>query len=969
MGIAAIEEWEAEKRQRRDQSPAGADLYQRKHSAVTPSQTRDESARRIYPLEPSAIAQRKQDTLRSRRQRHSKKRIIPGSSSSAEVPESQQEVLSDHDEVVVEVNRPIDFCSQDYSTVTGSQVASVIATQETGPSKNITEGDSTLGSSLPTDSPVQAAADRSMIRGSTSQVLSSYPEASTTSPYHSAAGGTDQNSLRSGLNHNCVGELSQPEPIGLLVVRSDPVEEADTVRSNNITKSTERKYSNSSLSPLFVPDEGGFDRRPRGDPNRSKEEIETEGELEFLPTVSSPISSGNLIAVQLTITHDNTKTAVSSVGAEQLQSEVHHSRLPILHASYSGPRHQQASPLSTTPIESLSGSPTASACTTAIQGTRPASYSPFHSKSSLPDATSAHTEPLRATSQVKRDHKRAVTTSRRSQAVRPLPSSESVREPAVAARERTRPASPLLHPTPPPHQSVQSSPSDLLSKETQMANSHRETSPHVRKPPSAPYKMSPESGLREKLRQIRATSRANQSSRSRNQANTGDSKSAATTALETRSSCRPSPPKKVQSPAIISTGAEDQPVPSLENVDGSTCEVEFDKPAIEPALSSSMAPPQPVCDPASGTSNVPIQVPETEKTVPQLDISARPLLHPYEFVVPLPIDGRIRHQYIVELAQRYKDINDFLGSPRSPRLINAMTEILRKLDDTVVHTDLGLNGPATQPGSTAEEALWAEDASSKFAFLAQLINILGGSNHQIVVVARSGTTLDLLHSYFKGKGVNCRLASEAGPVEDLQGAEQGDLMRYTLLPTTRNSLTNIPPSASLIIAFDSSFDAAMLPDWCTSSPVIPVLLLLVVNSAEHVARCVPQDLPQSERLRRLVKALVHVHGGLGKMAPLVDYRHASNLDQGAQQTLVKKDLGAKIAHAAGRTAEALRSNNFAFNFTLRPITELHLAGLEDHPPLTAESKEVSPAASRAGTPCGQKRLLVSRWGGRVESAY
>lgn len=471
--------------------------------------------------------------------------------------------------------------------------------------------------------------------------------------------------------------------------------------------------------------------------------------------------------------------------------------------------------------------------------------------------------------------------------------------------------------------------------------------------------MTPEIGLREKLRQIRAASRVNQNSRSRSQTNTRSSESLTMAAMETRSVRQLSPPHKDQPLATVSTRAEDLPIPSLENVDGNTAETKEDRVIAEPALFPSSGPPQPVLDTPSSQIVVPAQVSKVEKAVSELDVSTMPLLHPCEFVVPLPVDGRIKHQYVAELAERYKDINDFLQSTTSPRLIRTMGEILRKLDDTLVHSDLGLSGPPTQVGSTAQEVLWAEDASSKFAFLAQLIDILSGSHHQIVVVARSGATLDLLHSYLNAKGVACRESPEAGSAEGVQGARRDEPIRYTLLATTRDSMANIPRSASLIIAFDASFDAAMLPEWCTSTRFVPVLLLLVVNSAEHVARCVPEDLPETERLRRLVKAVVHVHSDLGEMPLHVDYQQAFNLDQGARLALVKRDLGAKIAHAAAKTAEALQSNDFALNFTLRPISELDLTGLEDRQPSPEGLKETSLSASRGGTPGGQKRVRVS----------
>ncbi|KAL9626680.1 MAG: hypothetical protein Q9164_007821, partial [Protoblastenia rupestris] len=288
--------------------------------------------------------------------------------------------------------------------------------------------------------------------------------------------------------------------------------------------------------------------------------------------------------------------------------------------------------------------------------------------------------------------------------------------------------------------------------------------------------MTPEMGLREKLRQIRATSRANQNARSKNQVHTGSSMSPTASNLETRSLRRLSPEKKIEPLIAISTPTQDQPIQSLENVDGPAGEMEVEKADIGAALSSSLAAPPPILNAPSAEQTMAIQDHEAEKIGTYLDIPTMPLLQPSEFVVPLPIDGRIKHQYVAELAERYKDINDFLNSPRSPRLISIMAQMIRQLNDTVVHTDLGLNGPATQVVSTTEEALWAEDASSKFAFLGHLFSTLYGSNQHIVLVARSGTTQNLLNSYLKGKGVTYRQYSGPDSVGELHEGEPDDHM-------------------------------------------------------------------------------------------------------------------------------------------------------------------------------------------------
>jgi Class II histone deacetylase complex subunits 2 and 3 len=925
VGTSAIEEWEAEKQQSKRPAADGARPRLKQLSRVLSSHTRREvevgTGRSSSPL----IAGEEQDRRRIPRQRNSRKLVILSSSSPIQIPETQQEESSRPGNIAVEVNRPIDFNSQDYAIATDSQVERNLGTQDTATSKGQSEEDSTLGSSIPPDSPLQSAAGHSTIQESSSQGLPPIP----------SVGSASQRKRE---------QVLQSIPEDLLVVISDSIGDADGARSQLAEQAAdhpaehpvEHTSSSSPPSPLFFADDEDIDLQPISDPNRLEEDSGTEGELEVLPLLDS--TSGS---------------AVSRAHVEQSQGE---SQLepPIVSPPPVQAEFIEAPNLSGNSIPAVreASAQPADTVSTPIQTSPPLSSRRFYSQLSSPDAPATYAERPLAASLSKSPHKLSVTIPRLFQAFA-AQTSESIFE-STSPKSKTPSSIPFLrHPTTSPHDSIFSSGSDLSLIQAEMANSHRESSPRVQRPPSASVERTPELSLREKLRQLRATSHANESTRSRNRVDSETPRSPTAASLETRSVRRLSPLQRTQPIANLSTAAEDQAIPSLENVEGSIAEMDVDRTDVEPALSTSLAPPPPVVHAVSDKSSVPMEDHEGEKTMSELDIPTMPLLHPSEFVVPLPVDGRIKHQYLAVLKEKDEDIIDFFNLPRSPRLISSMVHMIRQLNDTVVHTDLGLEGPATQIASTTEEALWAEDASSKFAFLGRIISILRDSDQHIVVLARSGTTQDILRSYLKGKHVSYQQCSGTESVMNSQEGGHDDAMKFTLLATDQDSLKKMPRSASLILAFDDSFEASFLPDWLNTTRFVPVLLLLVINSAEHVGRCIPPDIPEPERLRRLVKAVGHVQNELGEMSPLLDYGHTFSL------ALEKKDLGAKITHAASQVAEALQSDNFALNFALSPISELELSGLEDEPPSTEGSKELSSRASRAGTPAGQKRLRVN----------
>jgi Class II histone deacetylase complex subunits 2 and 3 len=924
VGTSAIEEWEAEKQQSERPALDAARRGPKKHPEALSSHARSEvdlvTGRSSSPL----IGQEERDTARAPRQRHFKNLVILSSSSPTQIPETQQEESPRPGDIAVEVNRPIDFDSQDYAIATDSQVERNLGTQSTqstqgtrgaqdtqgtAASKALSEEDSTLGSSIPPDSPFQLAAGHSTIQESSSQVLPPIPSASSTFQKRSAAGASISRTIAtSGVDFFSAGQ---------------PIEQSS---------------SSSPRSPLFFADEEDTDLQPLSDPNRLEEESSTEGELEVLPILDSTAAG----------------SAVSRVQVEQSQGEGQ--VYPHIASTSPVPAEFIEAPNlcgNSTPAVREGSEQPADTISTPIQSSPALSSGRFYSQLSSQDAPATHTECPLAASSSKSPHKLSVTIPSLLKSLA-AQSSQSFSEPTSPTGKTPSSIPFLRHPTTSPHDSIFSSGSNLSPIQADMANSHRESSPRVQRPPSASIERTPELSLREKLRQLRATSRASESSRSRNQGISETPRSPTIASVETRSVSRLSPLQGTQSAAILCTAAEDQAIPSLENVEGSNTEMVVDRTDVERASSSSLAPPLPVVHAASENSTVEMEDHENEKTVSELDIATMPLLRPSEFVIPLPVDGRIKHQYLAVLKEKDEDINDFFNSPRSPRLISSMVQMIRQLNDTVVHTDLGLEGPATQIASTTEEALWAEDASSKFAFLGRLISTLRGSHHHIVVLARSGTTQDILRSYLQGKHINFQQHSETESMINSQQSGRDDPMKYTLLATDQDSVKKIPSSASLILAFDDSFEASILPEWLSTTRFVPILLLLVVNSAEHVGRCIPQDIPEPERIRRLVKAVWHVQNELGEMSLHLDLSHAFSL------ALVKKDLGAKIAHAASQVADALQSDNFALNFAPSPISELDLSGLEDEPPSTEQSKEVSSRPSRAGTPAGQKRLRVSQ---------
>jgi hypothetical protein len=221
-----------------------------------------------------------------------KKIIVDSSSSSAEVPETQSQQSLDQSAVLVEVHRPVDFNSQDWSTLASSQGRSLVATQQSTLSKEPTDCDSTLGSSLPPDSPVRNTFILSSEQDRSPQGLLESHSCYSRSQDSCTAGGLDSN--RRGIS--CVENLDEIQDsqatqysqqshgleaaqhpyikesdgycTSLLVVRSDPADESETLPAGQAEPPSPTYALRTSPSTLqIITDERGLsqeqDLRPR----------------------------------------------------------------------------------------------------------------------------------------------------------------------------------------------------------------------------------------------------------------------------------------------------------------------------------------------------------------------------------------------------------------------------------------------------------------------------------------------------------------------------------------------------------------------------------------------------------------------------------------------------------------------------------------------------------------------------------
>jgi len=312
-----------------------------------------------------------------------------------------------------------------------------------------------------------------------------------------------------------------------------------------------------------------------------------------------------------------------------------------------------------------------------------------------------------------------------------------------------------------------------------------------------------------------------------------------------------------------------------------------------------------------------------------------------------------------------------------------MIELIQRLHDTVTHLDLGLPGFTTQYSVRSDQhGAYANYAGSKFAFLGHLVDVLQRVDCSVAIVAQPGPVIDLLEDYLTMKHINVKRHDRPSLTPSQTPARPSSEFRVELLSSTPNSFIELSQPPILMIAFDASFDAQdpqirqLRERYAGDRPdqLLPVIHLLVTNSSEHVDRCLPKSMPSPLRLKLLVRATYQARTNLGGVPTYVpdpsDEPEGRPMDLSDLQRAVRKSPDRKMSRIASIIVRAALSQDFAANWTLGAMPELQLEELDDLPPTTSGSASVAitpkndsarsrTPISRADTPSGRKRLLVS----------
>ena len=358
----------------------------------------------------------------------------------------------------------------------------------------------------------------------------------------------------------------------------------------------------------------------------------------------------------------------------------------------------------------------------------------------------------------------------------------------------------------------------------------------------------PAQSLRERLKEMRATSRANATSRR--------------SSLDQRESR-----SDTKSPSLIPEKVDAHVQQEQSRLEVRPLKVPVDLPLPTLPMRAVQPPPHTPTFPSKLSFH-------TEVSYPQKSAATLIPTHlkEMEFVIPLSMSPRVRDQYVSTINYYQKEIETFMKvETPSDEIVGKVRVMLDRVKQVTTHVDLDGGGGVSQgsPGheEALDEAVWAETCSAKFLFLRHFLNPLRLHDVHIAIVARPGQLHDIIETFLIGTGIKYnRPATVSRSKPGIKGR-----MDVTLIASGEEGASALPKPANIVIAFDSSFNSQDVQVGILRGHLVnvgqlcPVIHLLVYKSAEHIERCIPESMNSIERLRRIVSCIIQTRHDVGQL--------------------------------------------------------------------------------------------------------
>lgn len=291
----------------------------------------------------------------------------------------------------------------------------------------------------------------------------------------------------------------------------------------------------------------------------------------------------------------------------------------------------------------------------------------------------------------------------------------------------------------------------------------------------------------------------------------------------------------------------------------------FESPAAPAIDTSSVAAPFPVVPTAEDVAPSPpptimeqIAYPEEDEEEKPTTLSVLPL-GPAEYEVALPMTSYTRDIYVRRIKIYRAQLQSFLKDEVLDEALVAEVNLLLETLQTICSHPGLLDEDPSQNEDHEIQARWAENISTKFIFLAELLELLASTDNHVIIVARPGQILAELESLLIYHAIEYSRA-------DIERRTSTGRFRVTLCSTGAQQYTVDP--ASIVIAFDPSHRELPFIDQLRVHPsfpdiLVPLVSLVVTNSVEHIERCFDTNIEAPGRLIKIASCMRQLMGRVG----------------------------------------------------------------------------------------------------------
>ncbi|KAH7388979.1 hypothetical protein BKA64DRAFT_711087 [Cadophora sp. MPI-SDFR-AT-0126] len=292
----------------------------------------------------------------------------------------------------------------------------------------------------------------------------------------------------------------------------------------------------------------------------------------------------------------------------------------------------------------------------------------------------------------------------------------------------------------------------------------------------------------------------------------------------------------------------------------------FESPAA-PSIDSSRAAASLMAAPTSAEDLAPspppaimesIAYPEDDDEEEPTSLSVLPL-GPAEYEVPLPMTSYTRDIYVRRIKIYRVQLQSFLRDEvLDEALVAEVKSLLETLQTICSHPGL-LDAEPSQNEDHEIQAKWAENVSTKFIFLAELLELMRATDNHVVLVAQPGQILDELESLLIFHTIEYSRADKGRTIYTGR-------LRVTIYPAGAMQYSVDP--ASLLIAFDPSYRALPFLEQLRTQPsfpdqLAPLVSLVVTNSVDHIDRCFDSNIEAPGRLIKIASCMRQLVGRVG----------------------------------------------------------------------------------------------------------